>query len=300
MKCSNPYVCQGQAHPCGQCLPCRINRRRLWCHRILLETLEKSDNAFVTLTYSDGQLPKVSGSDLSTLCPKHLSDWLKRLRSRVKPVSLRYFAVGEYGDVTQRPHYHLALFGLPGCSFGMTRVKRLLTSKSCCASCDVVAETWGLGNVYVGELNEKSAQYISGYVVKKMTAKDDLRLDGRYPEFARMSLKPGIGAGVMDDVASVLLQYDAEDLEDVPGVLRHGKKMMPLGRYLRKRLRARMGREVSTPAAVSKKMEAALQPLREYAFNNSKSLKSVVAEFYRPETERLERVFELFKGRKVL
>lgn len=173
-------------------------------------------------------------------------------------------------------------------------------SRSCCPSCDLVVGTWKFGNIFIGDLNAKSAQYIAGYTVKKMTAKDDLRLDGRYPEFARMSLRPGIGANFMDEVASALLAYGEEELDDVPGVLRHGMKMMPLGRYLRKRLRARIGREVTSPDAVAKKMEEALQPLRTFAFDNSRSLKSVVAEFYRPETERAERVFELFKGRKML
>lgn len=161
-------------------------------------------------------------------------------------------------------------------------------------------ESWGLGQIFVGELNEKSAQYIAGYVVKKLTDRDDFRLDGRYPEFARMSLRPGIGAGVMDDLASVLLQYDSEELEDVPTVLRHGMKMMPLGRYLRKRLRLRMDRDEKTPKVVSDARAAEMQPLRVYAFENSLSLRSVMQEFYRPEAERAERLFQLFKGRKTL
>lgn len=161
--------------------------------------------------------------------------------------------------------------------------------------------TWPYGGIDLGELNEKSAQYIAGYVVKKLTGKDDMRLDGRYPEFARMSLRPGIGAGVMDDLASVLLQYDSEELEDVPTVLRHGgMKMMPLGRYLRKRLRVRMDRDEKTPQVVQEARAAEVQPLRVYAFENSLSLKSVMREFYRPEAERAERLFQLFKGRKTL
>lgn len=164
----------------------------------------------------------------------------------------------------------------------------------------MIHEAWGKGNIFLGDLNAQSAAYISGYVVKKMTAKDDLRLQGRYPEFARMSLKPGIGAGAMDDVASALLQYTDEELEDVPGALRHGGKLMPLGRYLRARLRARIGREVKTPEAVQKAVEEAMQPLRDFAFENSRSLRSVVTEFYAPETERLERAFQFFQRSKTL
>ena len=42
---------------CGQCLPCRVNKRRLWTNRIMLESMCHDDNAFVTLTYNDDNIP---------------------------------------------------------------------------------------------------------------------------------------------------------------------------------------------------------------------------------------------------
>lgn len=158
-----------------------------------------------------------------------------------------------------------------------------------------------MGNIFIGELNEKSAQYIAGYTVKKMTAADDRRLEGRYPEFARMSLKPGIGAGLVHEIASTWLQHDLDECEtDVPGALRHGSKLMPLGRYLKRKLREAVGREVTTPEEVLEQIAEEMRPLRDFAFNNSRSLKGVVKEFYSPQTDRLERVSQIFKGRKTL
>lgn len=241
-------------------------------------------------------LPKKNSA---TLSPPHLRDFLKRLRARVQPTRLRYFAVGEYGDRSDRPHYHMALFGLSGCSFGTTRLRKLQTSKSCCPSCDLVQSCWSHGSIFIGELNSVTAGYISGYVVKKMTSTDDLRLDGRHPEFARMSLRPGIGADMMDEVASVLLQYD-EDLQDVPTALRHGSSMMPLGRYLCQQLRKRMGRDPKSPQVVTEARALEMRPLRDFAFLNSLSFKEVVKEFYAPETERLERVFKIRERSKQL
>lgn len=110
-----------------------------------------------------------------------------------------------------------------------------------------------------------------------MTKATDHRLNGRHPEFARMSLKPGIGADMMDDVASSLMALDLEKtLHDVPSTLRHGSRIMPLGRYLTRRLRTRMGRSVDAPETTIKKANETLQALRPIAFAASQPLKKVL------------------------
>lgn len=159
---------------------------------------------------------------------------------------------------------------------------------------------WGHGNIFNGELNEQSAAYICGYVVKKMTGVDDRRLEvGQAPEFATMSNRPGIGAGFMDEVASSLL-YAHDDIEDVPLVLRHGKKMRPLGRYLRQQLRKKMGRDKAVPVSVIERLGDEMRPMREFAFFNSRSLQGVVTEVYAPQTARLEFLEEFNrKGKKL-
>lgn len=259
MLCKSPYVVRGQAFGCGQCLPCRINRRRIWAHRIMLEASQYEDNCFLTLTYGDEHLP--SGNNLDPLA---LTLFLKRLRKFFDTKfgrKFRYFGVGEYGDQSERPHYHLALFGFPNCQRGRTSPRR---NGSCCEICDSVRSVWGLGNVYLGSLEHQSASYVAGYVTKKLTAKDDPRLEGRHPEFARMSNRPGIGAGVMDEVASTILTQELE-IEDVPTTLRHGSKQYPLGRYLRQNLRKKLGREEKTPEAVLNEVQEKLRPLQELA-----------------------------------
>ena len=243
MNCRDPYVGgNGQAFGCGQCLPCRINRKRVWAHRIMLEASQYEDNAFVTLTYDE---EKYAGR---TLVPKHAQLWLYGLRKTVRPLKIRYFLTGEYGDHSENPHYHAALFGFPTCRFGRSRYNR--SRDRCCWSCDTIRETWGMGHVFLGLLEPESASYVAGYVTKKMTKADDERLDGRYPEFARMSLKPGIGAHAMHEVASALLEH-YPDLPDVPTALRHGKTVKPLGRYLTRKLRAYCGRDEGAPEVVS-------------------------------------------------
>ena len=261
----------GQAFGCGQCLPCRVNRRRIWTHRIMLEAAQYSDNSFVTLTYDEEKLP----SDLS-VSPKILSAFVKRLR-KAYPNRLCYFGVGEYGDQTMRPHYHLALFNFASCARGQTRFSRHGTP--CCDQCSMVAQAWGFGGVMLGTLEPKSMAYVAGYVTKKMTSVEDERLEGRLPEFARMSLRPGIGLGMMDELASTLMEYKLDEkMIDVPTSLQHGSKQWPLGRYLRRKLRARIGRDERTPFEEIQKRKEEMQPLREIAWNNEKKLSDVYLE----------------------
>lgn len=230
MNCKKPFRQGSLAFGCGQCLPCRINRRRLWTHRMMLESLKHEKSSFVTLTYDEKNLPKGGN-----LVPKDTQDWLKRLRKEVG--QCRYYLVGEYGDQSWRPHYHVALYGV-----GIEDE-------------DTVRDTWGMGHTMVGDLTQQSAQYIAGYVTKKMTSKNDSRLNGLHPEFARMSLRPGIGAVALDEVVNAMTRSQGAELllkqGDVPQELLHGKQKQPLGRYLRRKLRERYGfDELSTPKEI--------------------------------------------------
>lgn len=250
--CLDPFIQGAAAYDCGRCLPCRSKKRRLWSHRLLLEALDAKGASFVTLTYADDKI--------TSLDPEHLQSFLKRFRSAISPVKVRFYAVGEYGDKTGRPHYHLALYGWGPCSFGRSRYSKL--NSTCCVVCETIRAAWGHGHIYLGELEIKSAMYIAGYMIKKMTRTDDPRLNGRAPEFARMSLRPGIGAWAMDEVAHGLLTYKLDEkLADVPTSLRHGVKLMPLGRYLRRRLRERIGRDPGCPNAVLEEMAQEMRPV---------------------------------------
>lgn len=252
---------KGMAYGCGQCLPCRLNRRRVWTHRILLEAAQHHENSFTTLTYSDEHIP-----DDASLHPRHLTLFIKRLRYDT-PYKFRYFACGEYGDTTERPHYHLALFGYPTCQKGLTRPNR---DGDCCLICDHMRNTWASGLIYSGQLEPSSAAYIAGYVTKKLTDKSDVRLKGRHPEFARMSLRPAIGLGMMDELASTLMQHRLDQrMIDVPTSLQHGNKKMPLGRYLRRKLRERIGRPQNAPTEIIQSLKEELHPLRQAAYDSA-------------------------------
>lgn len=241
----------------------------------MLESGLQSDNTFVTLTYSDETLPIGSSEvygpvldPLPTLLKEDVQKWLKRLRKAIAPLKVRYFAVGEYGEKTQRPHYHLALFGYPNCVRGKTRMLSTMdqSQKPCCAHCDLIMRTWGRGHVMLGSLTAESSQYIAGYVTKKMTLRGDSRLFGRAPEFSEMSRSPGIGVNAMHDVASTLLEFNLDKTEtDVPVSLRHGSRQMPLGTHLRRKLRTFIGRDVRAPQEAIDEYQKEMRPLHEAA-----------------------------------
>lgn len=250
MLCKKPFMMGLMPCGCGQCVFCRVNRARLWAHRIELESFVHSDSCFVTLTYDEKHFPRaqclrktrevlVDGS----LKVADAQAWIKRLRARVSPEKIRFYYAGEYGTTTARPHYHAVLFGYPGCLFGRSRYR--LGMKNCCPVCDLVRDTWQKGKVELGDLNPKTAQYVCKYVSKVNTVEEEAFLDGRRKEFSRMSLRPGIGAGAIEEVAKSFSGDIAGDYlsryGDVPSSLLHGKKSRPLGRYLVSKLRESVG-----------------------------------------------------------
>lgn len=236
MRCIKPFVSGRAAFGCGQCMPCRVNRRRTWAHRIMLEAGQYKDNCFVTLTYGDAPY---------SLVPEDLQLWLKRFRKRVSPIRIRYFACGEYGDENGRPHFHAALFNFPTCYGG-----HLIKGECQCIACCAVRETWGYGFVTLRPLDRVRAHYVAGYVTKKLTSWRDTRLsDGQHPEFARMSLRPGIGADALWDVASAMMQYGQSGV--LPSQLMMDGQRHPLGRYLRLKLSERLGHTEEERASLS-------------------------------------------------
>ena len=227
MICCDPYVKgTGEAFPCGKCLACLKRWRELWTHRLMLENLCHSASAFVTLTYADDTLPK----DWS-LRPVDFQLFMKRIRERVAPMKLRFYGVGEYGDKTERPHYHILLFGYQTCLRGQSLYTK--ESDRCCSQCDRVRDAWGLGHVGLGSVTHQSVRYVCGYMIKNMRHRHDHRLNGREPEFSRKSNRPGIGYGALREVTETILEFGLERSEKVPTHLRHGAIKRPLGRYLR-------------------------------------------------------------------
>ena len=244
MLCTNPIDLSGHLVGCGQCLPCRINKKREWTARLLLEYMHYPYSLFVTLTYSDDTVP-LSETGIPTLRPEDLKNFNYRLRKLHRHIGpYRYFAVGEYGDKTERPHYHVILFGvLPSAE-------------------KMIHEAWNSGkdlqddqprgHTMTGIMNPDRAAYACGYTTKKMTKPGDARLGDRYPEFTRSSTRrlPGLPGGGIGCVAIPFLATSMQSARgqialakhgDVWRSIRIGGKIYPLSDYMRRRLRDHIG-----------------------------------------------------------
>lgn len=129
---------------------------------------------------------------------RHLQLFFKRLRKAIRPIKIRYYAVGEYGDENLRPHYHIILFGyrFPDAKLLRdTKGHRFYTS-------DALSTLWGQGLTEFGEVTAETCAYCARYVIKKINGPraashyERLTQDGEIvsviPEFAAMSRRPGI------------------------------------------------------------------------------------------------------------
>lgn len=247
--CENPFMVGNYPAPCGKCDPCIKTRKSRWKNRILFESYAHEHSAFVTLTYSDENLryynEKTNEFTPPSLVPSDLRNFLKRIRRASEPTKLRFYACGEYGDRNWRPHYHLALFGYEPCWYGQTRKERHAKGQSCCPPCDRLKEKWGLGSIDNAPLNEKTSSYIAGYVTKKLTKETDPRLEGRFPEFQRMSNRPGLGAFAVEPLTDALFSRFGKDMltehGDVPAFLMQGGQQIFLDRYIRSKVREEIG-----------------------------------------------------------
>lgn len=188
--------------PCGQCLGCRLDYSRMWASRLMLESKSHERAWFITLTYDDDHLPFGFAADpatgevtraFPTLRKRDYQLFMKRLRKAVAPQKVRFYAAGEYGTNTFRPHYHAILFGLDLNDLKFYKVNEL---KQPYYTSEFLSECWQhQGYVVVSPADYGTMLYTARYVTKKLKGFDSLfyRTNGIEPPFSLMSRKPGIG-----------------------------------------------------------------------------------------------------------
>lgn len=157
--------------PCGKCIECRRSYVNQWCVRLMAEYNSPKTRCayFLTVTYDDLHLydpvnDLISPDGEYQLNYKHFQDFMKRLRKSYtyravnpktgkmktyydKVPKIKYFTVGEYGDKSDRPHFHAIIFN---------------------ADQQNICDTWDMGAPNFGEVNEKTIKYTLKYAMKKI------------------------------------------------------------------------------------------------------------------------------------
>lgn len=174
--------------PCGKCEACVQNRASQWYTRLLMQWRDSQCAVFVTLTYSDENLPIRIGADgfpVADVSKEDIRYFLVRLRRYLRPDQsrkMKYFLISEYGPAPQtgivhRPHYHGLFFNLEPESY------------------DVLTFAWKKGFTTFSLVTEGRIKYVSGYMTEKLFVPS-----GAAPLFSNIS--QGIGLSYVDKYRS--------------------------------------------------------------------------------------------------
>lgn len=138
---------------CGRCIECRKKKRREWLVRLSEEIKENSNCMFITLTFNEKSLRKLSkelfnrkaqnDEEENQVCIKAVRMWLERIRA-VTGKSIQHWLITEKGEDFGRIHLHGIVWAKPW-----------------------ILEKWGYGYVSRGTyVNEQTINYITKYVTK--------------------------------------------------------------------------------------------------------------------------------------
>ncbi|AXH78006.1 MAG: replication initiator protein [Microviridae sp.] len=195
-------ICWSQKHaskefatfqlPCGKCLSCRLEYSRQWAIRCMHEASLHENNSFITLTYDDAHLGdnrliyshfQTFIKDLrdkifrdyikqhfgegfwSSLSPDQKKQFRKDHKNELDRLKISVFVTGEYGDKSQRMHWHALIFNWRPTDlvykYSNDRGDKSYTSLT-------LTELWPHGNSELGQITFESAAYCARYAAKKL------------------------------------------------------------------------------------------------------------------------------------
>lgn len=209
--------------PCGKCIGCRLDYSREWANRIVLESKQYQENEcwFITITYNDENLPakmikneKTGEKKIGcTLVKKDVQNFMKKLRReyeyKYNHQGIRFFLAGEYGETTQRPHYHICIFNMP--IYDELKLIKTNELNQPIWTCEEIEKIWGKGFIAIARLCWETAAYTARYIMKKQKGPDSewyYKSQGKIPEFTLMSRKPGIAKLYYDKNADNIYKND--------------------------------------------------------------------------------------------
>lgn len=201
-----------QRVPCGKCGFCLQSRRSQWMFRIWHEMRSQNyPGYFLTMTYDEKHVPRADSGRLS-LRFYDLQLFFKRLRKA--KFYAKYIAVGEYGGITHRPHYHVILWTDASTSFLERNWKASIDGSP-------------MGSIHFGTLTMASAMYTLKYIIQpKVKNQGDI-------EDTRAQFSKGIGLSYL--TKAVYYYHTANEDEPIFTSRIDGKEL-PLPRYYQNKI----------------------------------------------------------------
>lgn len=199
---------------CGKCMECKKQKARNWSVRLQEDIRTNKNGKFVTLTFSDESLAKLSAeingltgyeleNELATLATRR---FLERWRKKHKK-SVRHWLVTELGQTsTERIHIHGILWT---------------------DNIDDIKKIWNYGNIWIGEyVNEKTINYIVKYINKS---------DVKHKEYnSKVLTSAGIGSNYINRMDSRTNIYNGDKTKETYSTRNGSKLALPI--YYRNKL----------------------------------------------------------------
>lgn len=191
-----------------------------WAFRLMEEDKVSSSSKFVTLTYNTDHVPIILGKQdkpAMSLRKVDLQLFFKRLR-KAHPEghqTIKYYAVGEYGGKTERPHYHVLLYN---------------------SDVELIDKAWSkdgksIGNIHIGNVEGGSIGYCLKYMTKQKRGSHWQR-NGLVKEFALMS--KGLGVSYLKSDEN--FNWHHEDLVNRMYCVAMGGTKVSMPRYYKDKL----------------------------------------------------------------
>lgn len=250
---------KGTIVPCNKCPKCKARRVSSWSFRLQEEEKVCTSANFITLTYDTNYVP-ISSHGYMELSKDDLQKFFKRLRkSSGKSASykedeitnytgIKYYAVGEYGGQTARPHYHIIMFN---------------------AMLELIDKAWRdpetkqpIGNIHYGKVEPASIGYCLKYMLKNKKT-EWWNTGCVQPEFNVMS--KGLGISYLDET---MCNWHIGDMVNrMYCNLKDGKKIsMP--RYYKEKLYYENERSALSEAFQAKALEMANEKFSKQSFKD--------------------------------
>lgn len=193
--------------PCGKCIGCLSDKRKMWSYRIQEEIKTCNRSYFLTLTYDEEHCPKNDKGEM-IVRRKDVTNFFKRLRKNNPYYNIRYFGCSEYGDARKRPHYHIIIFLRYNEKFYQLPKKIQSALLSYHDTREMFERAWSLYNKSLGfiqlrEVRNSDIKYTAKYTIKE--------IENNYPTktFNMMSTRPYIGYEYVERMQDWHLKHDA-------------------------------------------------------------------------------------------